>query len=279
MLKQKLFFQEILIFLATGILAVVAGIELTKAFEEKVIEKPAEISFWQFIIAFLIVTSLILVFLKLFKGKGGRFFFQIFLLLAIFIGAETLFSLVFPPFSATLLAFLLVVLRIAKPCLWIHNISLSLGIAGISATLGVIISWQTLAIILAVLSIYDIIAVYKTKHMVKMAKALAAKGALFALVIPEKFSFWKADISGVDLKEKGKFLVLGTGDLALPIAFAVSVLTEGIIASLVVIGATLIGVFLLHWLFTKQRKPQPMPALPPIAVCAIVGFLVYLLIV
>jgi len=278
MLKQKLFLQEILIFLATGILAVVAGIELTKAFEEEVVEKPAEISLWQFIIAFLIITSAVLVFLKLFKGKGGRFFFQIFLLLAIFIGAETLFSLLFPPFSATIFAFLLVILRVAKPCLWIHNISLSLGIAGISATLGVIISWQTLAIILAVLSVYDIIAVYKTKHMVKMAKALAAKGALFALVIPEKFSFWKMNLSGVNLKERGKFLVLGTGDLALPIAFAVSVLTEGIIASLVVIGATLVGVYLIHTLFTKQKIRHPMPGLPPLAACAIIGFLIYLLV-
>lgn len=278
MFKSKLFLQEILLFLAIGILALTAGIQINKAFEEEIIEKPAEISFWQFFIAFLIITSLILVFLKLFKGKGGRFFFQIFLLLVIFIGAQTIFSLILPPFSATIFAFLLVILRITKPRLWTHNLSLGLGIAGISATLGVIASWQTFAIILAVLSVYDIIAVYKTKHMVKMARALAAKGALFALVIPEKFSFWKADLSEVDLKEKGKFLFLGTGDLALPIAFAVSVISEGLLASLVVIGATLIGVFLLHWLFTKQRKPQPMPALPPIATCAIVGFLVYLLI-
>ncbi len=278
MLKSKLFLQEILLFLAVGILALAVGIQINRAIEEEVIEKPAEISFWQFIIAFLVITSLTLVFLKFFKGKGGKLFFQIFLFLAIFIGAQTIFSLILPPLLATIFAFLLVILRIVKPRLWTHNLSLGLGIAGISATLGIIISWQTLAIILAVLSVYDIIAVYKTKHMVKMAKASIVKGAPLALVIPENFSFWNSDVSGLNLKGKRQFLILGTGDLALPIAFAVSVISEGLFASLIVIGAALAGLFLLHLLFSKQKKPQPMPALPPIAACCLVGFLVYLLI-
>lgn len=225
---------------------------------------------YQFLISFFIATGIMLFFLKIFKGK---FFFEFFFGVAIWFGAQIIFGTMIKGAPVYLLAFTLIIFRYYVPRVFAQNIALIIGIAGISASMGLTFSWENVAVILSLLSVYDIIAVYKTQHMQKIFKGLAEKGAILAMIAPP-------DISGFTTKLKDinplndKFLYLGTGDVALPIFFSVSVLPFGLMNSIYVIAGALIGLLAAHLFFVRQKERRPMPALPPIAAGAIIGFLI-----
>jgi presenilin-like A22 family membrane protease len=52
---------------------------------------------------------------------------------------------------------------------------------------------------------------------------------------------------------------------------------EGILSSLIVAFFSLIGLFVGFYILTKQKIRQPIPALPPIALFSIIGFLITLI--
>ena len=80
------------------------------------------------------------------------------------------------------------------PYIWFHNLVLILTLPGIAAVLGASITPYAAVILLIFMSVYDYIAVYKTKHMVKMAKAMIAGRAIFAMIFPEEFRNFKRGI-------------------------------------------------------------------------------------
>ena len=147
--------------------------------------QPAEIGVFQFLVSFLIATLLMLLFLKISKGK---FMFEIFFSGAIVFGAQGPLGIVFVKFTAFLGAIAIVALRFIYPRILTQNIAIIIGIAGISASLGMSVKPLMVLIILILLSVYDIIAVYKTRHMIKLFKGMAKRGAVLALVVPKSFS-------------------------------------------------------------------------------------------
>ncbi len=223
----------------------------------------------QFLISFFTATIIMLLFLKIFKGK---FFFEFFFAVAIFFGAQIIFGTLIKGAAVYLLALGLVAARYFIPRVFVQNAALIIGIAGVSASMGLTFSWENVAVILSLLSVYDIIAVYKTKHMQKMFRGLAEKGAILAMVAPPNISGFAAKLKDID-PLNGKFLYLGTGDVALPIFFSVSVLPFGLMNSVYVIIGALTGLLATHLIFVRQKERRPMPALPPIAAGAIIGFL------
>ena len=71
--------------------------------------------------------------------------------------------------------------------------------------------------------------------------------------------------------------MLGGGDLAFPALFAVAALAQfGLIQALGVVIGAIGGIVLIHSLIV-QKKFKALPALPPIAAFAILGFLISLL--
>lgn len=73
-------------------------------------------------------------------------------------------------------------------------------------------------------------------------------------------------------------MMLGSGDIGLPLVLATSAVSQSIAAAVIVAGASLIGITVMHWLFVHQERPAPMAALPPIAVSAVLGYLLAVLI-
>ena len=126
--------------------------------------------------------------------------------------------------------------------------------------------------ILAILSVYDIIAVYWTKHMVKMAEGMIASHAIFGFIIPAKFSGFKEKISAVRPGEN--FMILGSGDIALPLVLVVSVARVSFLQAIIVAGFSILGLLAMHLIFVNQKQRRPMAALPPIAALSIIGYLV-----
>ena len=170
----------------------------------------------------------------------------------------------------------LIFLWLQTKSILVHNLLLILGIVGMGSAVGLRIEPWTGVFILMIFSVEDYIAVYKTKHMIKMAEEMAEQEAILALIVPQKISDFRESLK--EIRVGGKFLILGGGDIAFPLFFCVSLIPAGILSSLIVAVFALIGLFVSFWIFTNQKARQPIPALPPIALFSIIGFLITLLI-
>ena len=111
-----------------------------------------------------------------------------------------------------------------------------------------------------------------------MAKSMAESQAILGIIIPKKLPDFKRKIKDVKLgDEKRDFLVLGSGDIIFPLILSVSFLPQpqGLIKSGIILFFSLCGLSFGFWLFLKLGQ-KPMPALPPLALFSIIGFLINL---
>ena len=273
----KVFVTEAFLFSLTFGLGIASAAKLNEFLKIQEISLPT-ISFWQFLFYFPLATLFILLiafFGKKFKTGRGTIFKALFILAAAW-GGLVLFGLWVPDIIALILIAILIFGWLKKPTVLFHNLAMIFGIAGIGSVLGLRIDPLVIISILIIFSIYDFIAVYKTKHMIKMAKAMIEAGAILALIIPQKISDFLADLK--EVRSGGKFLILGGGDVALPLLLAASLVPAGILNSLIVAFFALVGLFVSFWFFVSQKIRQPIPALPPIAFFSIIGYLITLLI-
>jgi len=148
------------------------------------------------------------------------------------------------------------------------------GSAGAGAIIGLRLYPQTMVILLVLFSIYDFVAVYKTRHMVKMAKEMISYGSPLALIIPQDLQGFKKKLK--EISPEGKFLVLGGGDIAFPLIFCVSLISQGSFWSFLMSLFSLGGLLLSFILFFIQKKRKPIPALPPITLFLLIGYMIIL---
>ena len=177
-----------------------------------------------------------------------------------------------PEHLSLIFVFVLIFWWLKKPSVLIQDLLIVLGIAGTGSILGLSLNPLMVIALLIIFSIYDFIAVYKTKHMVRMAKAMLESRAILALVIPPNIFGFRESLEKI--QPGGKFLILGGGDIAFPLIFSVSLIPSGILHSFIVALFSLIGLFASFWFFTKQKERKPIPALPPIALFSIIGYLI-----
>ena len=285
-LKLNIFFQSAAIFIIAAVLSLATASSMITgkvAYTGEPVKsvyvppattppfEPAQLELFQFLISFLIATALMLFFLKAFKG---RFLFQVLFGGLVIFGAQGPLGLVVSPWLAFLFSFGIVGLRFALPRIWTQNLAIILATAGIAASLGLSVEPNLVVLILIFLSIYDIIAIYKTRHMVKLFKEISKRGVYLALIVPNKISDWNSKLKNLD-KSKG-YIFIGTGDLALPLFFSVSALPLGMSYSAAIIVGAIIGLLADHLFFVTQKKKAAIPALPFIALFAILGYAVNL---
>jgi len=253
-------------------LGILAGLRLEKIFVTQNIS-PQPISSWQFLFYFLFATVLFLLviyFLKFEKGK--EVFLKIFFFFAVGFGNLFFFGLWLPDLLSFTLVALLFYFLIRKSSLIVHNATLVFAIAGVGAGLGTRFTPEIVILLLVIFSIYDFIAVYRTKHMVKIAKEMLKGQAILGIIIPQKISDFSAYLK--EVKPGGRFLILGAGDIIFPLIFSVSLISQGILDSLIVALFSLVGLFAGFLIFISKKTRQPMPALPPIALFSIIGYLI-----
>jgi len=249
------------IYLSVQIIGINVGLELTRQIENSVIppavENPestsASIQIFTYI---LLVTGVLLVFIR-FKLE---LVIRILLLIGIFGGIFLAFWSLFGDYALLLTIILIgiTVWKMKNPLL--VNFTLIWTISGIGGYLGASLHFLPSLLLLVALSVYDILAVFWTGHMVKLAKEFKEKMPLF-------FS----------IPVKDRMLGLGTGDLAIPLVFSVSVLGDyGLTHALVTSAGGLLGLVSLFF-YISGKKDVALPALPPIAIGLIIGFLIGLL--
>jgi presenilin-like A22 family membrane protease len=271
----KLFAMEILMFLISLLLGIATALRIRKS---KILDITTPfISIWKLMVYFLLSTLFIFVisyFLKLKKNRD--IVFKIIFILATFSGGITFLSVWLPGGIPLVFITLLIIWWIKKPTILIQDILIMMAIAGAGSLLGLTLNPLLVVLLLIIFSIYDFIAVFKTKHMVKMAREMIKSRAILALIVPPKaFAF----LEGLEkVKSGSKFLILGGGDIIFPLLLSVSLVPSGIFNSLIVAFFSSIGLSSTFLIFSFQKKRQPIPALPPIALFSIIGFLITLLI-
>ncbi len=277
----RILLGEVLLFSFTLGLGLVAGLRVNDFAEQKIISLP-QFSFWQFIFQFILAVSFILFVLFIIKQKKKkRIVYKSIFVLAVWWGGSITLNIWLNPLLALILMGLLVFWWHRQPLVLNHNICLILGLVGTGSVLGLSLDPWAIALLLIVFSIYDFIAVYKTKHMVKMAREMIEHKAVLAFIIPQRISGLGKQLENVKNDShvaKRQFLILGGGDVIFPMIFCVSLIPQGIADSLIVAVFALLGLLASFWIFISQEDRKPIPALPPIALFSLIGFLITLII-
>ena len=273
-LRLNLFWKELVLFTLTLLIGIFAAHNYTPLIEKSIVEPP---SFsWDSIVIALIFFSILFLALPKFK-KLNSIFLRFFLLLVVFSGSQVVLgSVVNSPWDLLLALVAAAVFMIFRNVL-IHDAAMVIGIAGISSILGITISPAIAVALLVILSFYDILAVYWTKHMVYMAKGMMESGAIFGFIIPSSLDnvFYHSHEAKKQIGDK--FMILGSGDIGLPVIMASSIAVVSLSKALIVGFFAILGLLATHLIFVNQSERKPMAALPPIATMTIIGYLVSLI--
>ncbi|MBI2676419.1 MAG: hypothetical protein HYX21_00485 [Candidatus Yanofskybacteria bacterium] len=263
--------KGLILFASAQILGLLTAQRYLSALQSANLSLPGlKFSFWDIFVSSAIL--LIFIFFVFRQGRPSRIFFKIFLWLVIFSGSQIVFSVFLSPTVALIVFVLFLILVLAIPRVAIQNLAVILGITGISSMLGLSLTPMTAVILLALFSVYDIIAVYFTGHMIKMAENMIQSKAIFGLIIPNKFSDFKEKTGKMRLGEQ--FMILGSGDVALPLILVSSLVRVSLSQAWLVAGFAVVGFVVTHLLFANQKERRPMAALPPIAAMSILGYLI-----
>ncbi len=224
--------------------------------------------------------------------------------LGVFIPFEVLFTvaghtLVVPPVMlASLIGFLFAVLKFLKPNIIIHNITEVFIYSGIAVLLVPILDLTWGALLLVAISVYDYIAVFKSRHMVTMAR-FQSSGSMFAGLsipystesgLPVMGDLRPLDGEGAPPPEGEpdmKTAILGGGDIAFPLIFSGAVMQELVKKRSVALSSalplalvvSLCAAVALFWLLMAGKKDRFYPAMPFISAGCFLGTALVLLVV
>ena len=267
----QIFAIEAFLFCLTLGLGIATAFKIDKILKIRKIAPP-EISFWQFIFYFLLATLIILLILRFLKfQKGKRVIFKILFVFTTFLGGLLFLEAWLPEPVPLILIPLLNFWWWKSPSVLNQDILMILGMAGVGSVLGLSLNPEIVVGLLIIFSVYDFVAVYKTKHMIEMAKEMIESKAIIALVVPSSVLGFQESLEKIE--PGGKFLILGGGDVVFPLLFTASLVSQGIWNSLIVAAFSLIGLFAGFYFFASQKIRKPIPALPPIAFFSIFGYL------
>lgn len=265
-MKLRLLFNTILLYVIAQGLAIVATDQLKDLPVPYISMSGEPISLMHFLLLFFAATVFLLI---LFEFARGKILFRLFFVSVLFVGLTKLFELVFPLSLSLIVSSMFIAAVFLLPIIWTHDMIVILASAGIGPLFGMQFSWELAAILLVILSLYDFIAVFITHHMVTLEHEMLRHQSSFALIVPEFGHDFKAHLASV-LPGSG-FLILGGGDVVLPMFLSTSAFVFDPILGVWVMAGTVFGVFLNHMLLMSLR--HPLPALPFITLGAFIGLL------
>ena len=237
--------------------------------------------------AILIGTILVLLLAKFNKPMIWKIWFFATVWLTLSIAFAAFFSSV----TAAAIALFLAILKIYKPDLIIQNISEIFIYGGLAAIFVPILNIFAAFMLLIVISVYDYLSVYKTRHMISLAK-FQSKAKVFAgLFIP----YGKGKINAKETIKPGlkkmpkkteaqRIAVLGGGDIGFALIFA-GVVMKGLMLKETVLTGFLktliipvIASLALLFLLIRGQENKFYPAMPILSIGCFLGYLVVLMV-
>ena len=291
----KITLMLVFVFLAAQVigLAVINAYIDHKASEEKGevvfsdlpydIERPPieeKSSFIWIMFAILIGTALVFLLIRFKKPNLWRIWF----LMAVVVTLAIAFSAFTNSLIAFILALILGVWKVFKPNIIIHNATEVFIYGGLAVIFVPIMNLFAAFMLLILISIYDMIAVWKSKHMVKMAKFQTSSKVFAGLSIPYERIKHSTSKTAAKVKRKIKTAILGGGDIGFPLLFAGVVMKDimlknafvaGFLKSLIIPLVTTIALFML---LVKGKEDKFYPAMPFLSIGCFFGYLVVLLV-
>ncbi|MBD3313870.1 hypothetical protein GF345_05505 [Candidatus Woesearchaeota archaeon] len=245
----------------------------------------------------LIGTAILLLMIKLrvYRVWKAWFFLAVWATMAVAFGVYIDWAV------AALLALGLGMWKIYRPNVWIYNLTEVFIYTGIALLIIPLLNLFAAFGLLILISLYDMYAVWKSKHMIKMAEFQTKSKVFAGLFVPYKHD---GDISAAvqtkkakqekqskkQSKKQGKktrSAILGGGDIAFPLLFSGTVMEHLIIMeglskpralSLtgIIAVTTTIALFLL---LAKAEDKKFYPAMPFLSLGCLAGFIIVVLLI
>lgn len=217
------------------------------------------------VIALLLGTLLILLIIRWQSVTLWKVWFWLAVVLCLHIA----FGAFVPSWWALAGALALGSLKVLRPSILVHNVTELFIYSGLAVIFVPLLTPLTTIILLLLISVYDMYAVWKSKHMARMAQFQARSGIFAGLLLPYL-------PQKLVLRRKGagagmvRTAVLGGGDIGFPLIFAGVVMKQlGLQQSVLVpLGATLA---LLGLLCFGQKK-RFYPAMPFLTAGCLAGY-------
>lgn len=213
------------------------------------IELDQKTSYLPIFIVILIATGLSLLLMK----ANAKWLWIMWFFISISITLIIALSTWMPTYIAIALSLILTSLKIFKRNMYIHNFTELFIYGGLIALIVGSFNIFSATVLLLLISIYDMIAVWKTKHMIKIAKFQNEIKIFAGLLIPYK----------------NRVAILGGGDIAIPLLFSAVAVRGLSLYSLVIPVFSTIALFLLFYLGEKKKF---YPAMPFLTLGCLVGF-------
>ena len=234
--------------------------------------------------AILIGTILVLLLIRFNKP----FIWKLWFFATVWLTLSIAFAAFLNNYVAAILALIISVLKLYKPDLIIQNLSEIFIYGGLAAIFVPMINLFAAFMLLIVISIYDFVAVFKTKHMIKLAKFQSQSKVFAGLVIPYdrgKIAIKSKAAPKLEAKErKARIAVLGGGDIGFTLIFAGVVMKGLMLQESILVGflkALIIPFFVslaLFILLLKGQQDKFYPAMPVLSLGCLIGYLVVLLV-
>ncbi len=228
--------------------------------------------------AVIIGTILLLILIKF----NLRWLWKIWFLIAVSLSLVIAFGAFLPLLPALVLGLALAIWKIFKPNFWIQNMSELFVYGGLAAIFVPVFNLFSISILLLLISVYDAYAVWKSKHMITLAKSQADAKVFAGLLIPYSL---KASPKPMTARQKAgkkvavpasRTAILGGGDIGFPLLFAGVLLKEmGLWQALLIPFFTGAALFLLLW-FSQEKKFYP--AMPFLSAGCFIGWGVVMLV-
>ena len=121
---------------------------------------------------------------------------------------------------------------------------------GFAAIFAPLVTITSASILLILISLYDMYAVWKSKHMISMARYQSKQKTFAGIVYPYKF------------KKSERLAVLGGGDIGFTLIFSgVLLLQHSLVAALIASVAAAIALGFLFWFADETKYYPAMPFL------------------
>lgn len=260
--------------------------ETIVVYEETVIGEPIEVENKSYsgvyiLLGVLIGTALLFLLIRFRAGSLWKYWF----LLSVFLTLAIAFGVYLSTPLALMLSALFAAWKVYRPNVIIHNLTEVFIYTGIAIIFIPIFSLFSAFVLLILISLYDMFAVWKSKHMITLAKFQTSSKIFAGLLLPYHVGGKGQPTKIAKGVKRGKVVeertaILGGGDIAFPLLFSGVVMTNLLhtlaiskfaaffIASIIPVVCA-ISLFLLLYYAKKDRF---YPAMPFLSLGCVVGY-------